>query len=97
MNNTFNTTAALSVARLRTYTTPLPPLHSASPPAASKNAFVRSTPSRVIAPEALEQPLTTNSDGVPFESYDEAESYAAPFIYQHRNTTTYVSVTTNCE
>ena len=49
----------------------------------------------VIAPEALEQPLTTNSDGVPFESYEEAESYLA-FIL-NTDSTAYVSVTTECE
>ena len=92
MNNTFNTTAALSVARLRGFLTfAAITLGLAS---CGKQEICTDTLA-VIAPEALEQPLTTNSDGVPFESYDEAESYLA-FIL-NTDSTAYVSVTTECE
>ena len=92
MNNTFNTTAALSVARLRTFLTFAAVtfgLASCGKQEICTDSFA------VIAPEALEQPLTTNSDGVPFESYEEAESYLA-FIL-NTDSTSYVSVTTECE
>ena len=92
MNNTLNTTAALSVARLRTFMTFAAitfGLASCGKEEICTDSFA------VIAPEALEQPLTTNSDGVPFESYEEAESYLA-FIL-NTDSTAYVSTTTNCE
>jgi len=48
----------------------------------------------VIAFEALEQPLLTNSNGQPFQSYEEAEEYAAFIAYT--DSTVYVQTVTDC-
>ena len=92
MNNTFSTTAALSAARLRgflTFAAITFGLASCGKQEVCKDVYA------VIAPEALEQPVTTASDGVPFESFEEAEDYME-FI-AHTDPTAYVSVTTECE
>ena len=48
----------------------------------------------VVAVEAFEQPLFTNSDGQTFETYEEAEEYAAFIAYT--DSTAYVQTTTTC-
>lgn len=48
----------------------------------------------VVAPAALSQPLSTTSDGQPFESYDEAQEYAN--FLSHTDSTAFVQVTTEC-
>ncbi len=48
----------------------------------------------VVAPAALSYPLTVNSEWQPFESYDEAQTYANVLL--HTDSTAFVQVTTEC-
>lgn len=91
MNNTLNTTAALSLARLRTFLT----FTAITFGMASCGKEVPCTETYHVVSQALDRTLTRHADGTPFESAEEAQLYAN--FLSHTDSTTFVQTVINCD
>ena len=91
MNNTLNTTAALSLARLRTFLT----FAAITFGMASCGKQGPCTETYQVVTQVLDQPVTGHADGTPFESAEEAQLYAN--FLSHTDSTTFVQTVINCD